>query len=34
MINNHTGALFGLDARISLAIFSGLSIIAGVTMSL
>ena len=30
---NQKGAIFGLDARIALAIFSGLTIIAGVTLS-
>tara|TARA_R110000868_G_scaffold190862_2_gene434968 strand:+ start:32266 stop:32862 length:597 start_codon:yes stop_codon:yes gene_type:complete len=32
-LNNAKGAIFGLDARITLAIFSGLSIIAGYTIT-
>lgn len=31
--NNQKGALFGLDARISLVIFSGLTVIVGATLS-
>ncbi|MFT7434005.1 MAG: hypothetical protein ACI9TY_001650 [Alphaproteobacteria bacterium] len=32
-IKNQKGAMFGLDARITLAIFSGLSVIAGYTIT-
>ena len=32
-ISNQRGAMFGLDARIALAIFSGLTVIAGATLS-
>ncbi|RYG58561.1 MAG: hypothetical protein EON60_12895 [Alphaproteobacteria bacterium] len=32
MLNNQSGALFGLDARIALAIFSVLSVVAGVAV--
>lgn len=32
-LRNQKGAMFGLDARIALVIFSGLTVIAGVTLS-